>query len=376
MNTDILKSLQTYANVYASIGTVPRSRKEIRSSLKEFKDKPSDSTIRNHLNDNFDGKLPLISIKDDKVVLDAVKLRNFIEELCKMIGTDATILFTGPAPAQKGRKDTETPIASIGDVKPSPAMVKLKKSLAEAGRREKDLSERLEQKNREMADLKKRIQEDVTRAIITEADKKIVVVSSIVSEPDEILRRDFFLDKPSKIMDIPKRVGKSGGERNSFYQSLALSQLALTTEMYCRRMSELLCKSKFFENRSKDVERLRRRDASEDDIHDNRKKSIQLIMEDRDMSNQMKLALYAGWHEYHGTEMEDLLNYAGDHVLDANYVISLLEHPKEYNNYENVRGFLRQAIKAREARMKRETARCFNKQKWDYRWGPRKNRCL
>ena len=55
--------------------------------------------------------------------------------------------------------------------------------------------------------------------------------------------------------------------------------------------------------------------------------------------------------------MEDLLNFAGDHVLDANYVISLLEHPKEYNNYENIRGFLRQAIKASEARMKRETAR-------------------
>ena len=67
--------------------------------------------------------------------------------------------------------------------------------------------------------------------------------------------------------------------------------------------------------------------------------------------------MYAGWHEYHGTEMEDLLNYAGDHVVDANYVISLLEHPKEYNNYENVRGFLRQAVKASEARMKRETAR-------------------
>lgn len=70
-----------------------------------------------------------------------------------------------------------------------------------------------------------------------------------------------------------------------------------------------------------------------------------------------KLALYAGWHEYHGTEMEDLLNYAGDHCLDANYVIRLLEKPDVANNYQNVRGFLRQACKASEARMKREAAK-------------------
>lgn len=41
MNTDVLKSLQTYAKVYASIGTIPKSRKEVRDCLKEFKDKPS-----------------------------------------------------------------------------------------------------------------------------------------------------------------------------------------------------------------------------------------------------------------------------------------------------------------------------------------------
>ena len=70
-----------------------------------------------------------------------------------------------------------------------------------------------------------------------------------------------------------------------------------------------------------------------------------------------KLALYAGWHEYHGTEREDLLNYAGDHCLDANYVIRLLEKPDVANNYQNVRGFLRQACKASEARMKREAAK-------------------
>ena len=80
-------------------------------------------------------------------------------------------------------------------------------------------------------------------------------------------------------------------------------------------------------------------------------------MADKTLCNQAKLALYAGWHEYHGTELEDLLNYAGDHGLNAEYVIRLLEMPNVANNYENVRGFLRQICKASEARMKREAAK-------------------
>lgn len=298
MNTDILKSLQTYAKIYASIGTVPRSRDEIRSSLKEFKDKQSDNTIRNHLNDTFDGKLPLVTIKDDKAVLNAVELRNFIEGMCKTLGTDAMILFSGPAPAPKGRKETDAPIPTIDEVKPSPAMVNLKKSLAdqknEFGKREKDLLEQLDRKDGEITELIKRIKEDVTKAILTESDKKIVVVSSITSDPDEVFRRDFFLDKPNQVVAVQKIVGKSGGERTSFYESLPSSKLVLTTEKYCRRIVELLCKSKFFENRCKDEERLRSRNASEEDIRENRKKSIQMIIEDDDMSNQMKLAYQIG----------------------------------------------------------------------------------
>lgn len=85
-----------------------------------------------------------------------------------------------------------------------------------------------------------------------------------------------------------------------------------------------------------------RTQITEAEIKENREKSIKELL-DAQISNQAKLALYAGMHEYHGTEMEDLLNFAGDHGLEAKYVIQLLERPGEYNNYENVRGFLRQA---------------------------------
>ena len=276
MNIDILKSLQTYAKVYASVGAKPKEREAIRSDLKADKDNLSDSTIRNHLNDVFGGKLPLLKIQDATASIDAVELRNFIEGLCKTLGTDATILFSGPAPAPKGRKEPDIPTINIDGVKPSPAMQNMKKSLTdqrnESSKREKELQEQLTQKDEKIAELKKRIESDVTKAILTEADKKVVVMSSVVSEPEEVFRRDFFLDKPSQIVDAPKLVSKAGGERKSFYRSLASSQLVLTTEQYCKRMAELLCKSKFFENRPKDVERMRSKNVSEEDIHDNRKK--------------------------------------------------------------------------------------------------------
>lgn len=107
MDLDIVKSLQTYAKVYTSVGSAPKSRDEVRTALNGYKNKQSDNTIRNHLEYTFSGKLPLMKIKDEKVSIDEVELRNFIEGLCKSLGTDAAILFSGPAPAPKGRKETD-----------------------------------------------------------------------------------------------------------------------------------------------------------------------------------------------------------------------------------------------------------------------------
>lgn len=82
------------------------------------------------------------------------------------------------------------------------------------------------------------------------------------------------------------------------------------------------------------------------------------------LSNQMKLAYYAAMTEYHGKEMSDLLNYAGDLCVDVVEVIKLLENPMEHYNYHNVRGFLRQAAKPSQARIKRETVRELISGEW------------
>lgn len=42
----------------------------------------------------------MLIVKDDKVSIDYGEVRGLVEGLCKMFGTDAAVLFTGPAPYQ------------------------------------------------------------------------------------------------------------------------------------------------------------------------------------------------------------------------------------------------------------------------------------
>jgi hypothetical protein len=62
--------------------------------------------------------------------------------------------------------------------------------------------------------------------------------------------------KASDKLDIPMLVSKYGGERDSFYKPIRTLQQELTTENYRKRVTTILFKSKFFENRANDVERL------------------------------------------------------------------------------------------------------------------------
>lgn len=358
--TEIIKYLQTYAKIYESVGAGQKYKEDIKAEWSESKLKPSDSTIKTHLDKAFKGVLPLLKIQDNQASIDKLELRNFVEEFCTALGVDASILFTEPMPIVKGRRGKDIPIPVIEGVE-SPIVKKLKKGMLEQktnfAKKEQSYLGHLSLKDEEIKRLKQQVKDGVVKGIITEMDKNVVVLSSIESRPKELFQQDFFLDRYEGVVKHPESLSKDGGERKSFYHSITDSKLALTTEVYCKKVAQILFGSRFFENRNKDMENLLDHHKVEEAVYENRKQSIRMILQDQNMSNQMKLTLYAGWHEYHGTEMEDLLNFAGDHCIDANYVISLLEHPQSLNNYQNIRGFLRQACKASEVRMKREAAR-------------------
>ncbi len=328
MNLSIMKSLSAYEKIYACIGRNVYTRDELTEALNVGGEIKSRTTISKYVNLSFDGKLPMVTVKDGKVRIEEAEIREFVEELCTLLGTEAEELFA------------------------TTQSVTLKKN------KEEEYQALLSQKDQEIQNLRTEIQNDVAKGIVTEMDKKPIVLSSIRSVPAKVFHRDYFLENPKTLLDIPQLVSKYGGERPSFYctSKAEESGAELTTKNYCSRIAKILFKSKFLEHRLEDEERIAREYDLKRTIYENRLESIQKLL-DEDLGNQMKLSLYAGFYEYRGTEMESLLNYAGAHCIEANYVIKLLENPMEFHNYENIRGFLRQACEASEARMKREAAR-------------------
>lgn len=348
-----LTTLEKYGYIYHMVGMNPITRKELREKIKKDSPKMSETTLKKYSDAPFDGAYPMFVVKEDKATLDITAFRSFIEELCKYVGTDAAVLFTGPAPAPGGRKGDNPQIAKVPNKAENPQILIERKKNTELSKQIADLEKQIEE-------LRLVNQKIVADSVLANMSKEVNI--STVRVFGKAVEEDIFLHNVSDVLGEVRDVSKVGGIRQSFYVKDSDKAKELTVQNARSKMAEILFRSKFFEKLFHDSNAYEKKVSGKVDITTtqmdaNRRKSIELLLSDDKLSNRAKLALYAGWHEYHGTEMEDLLNYAGDHCLDANYVIRLLEKPDVANNYQNVRGFLRQACKASEARMKREAAK-------------------
>ena len=348
-----LTTLEKYGYIYHMVGMNPITRKELREKIKKDSPKMSETTLKKYSDAPFDGAYPMFVVKDDKATLDITVFRSFIEELCKYVGTDAAVLFTGPAPAPGGRKGDNPQIAKVPNKAENPQILIERKKNTELSKQIADLEKQIEE-------LRLVNQKIVADSVLANMSKEVNI--STVRVFGKAVEEDIFLHNVSDVLGEVRDVSKVGGIRQSFYVKDSDKAKELTVQNARSKVAEILFRSKFFEKLFHDSCAYEKKVSGKVDITTtqmdaNRRKSIELLLSDDKLSNRAKLALYAGWHEYHGTEMEDLLNYAGDHCLDANYVIRLLEKPDVANNYQNVRGFLRQACKASEARMKREAAK-------------------
>ena len=348
-----LTTLEKYGYIYHMVGMNPITRKELREKIKKDSPKMSETTLKKYSDAPFDGAYPMFVVKEDKATLDITAFRSFIEELCKYVGTDAAVLFTGPAPAPGGRKGDNPQIAKVPNKAENPQILNERKKNTE-------LSKQIAELEKQIEELRLENQKIVANSVLANMSKEINI--STVRVFGKAVEEDIFLHNVSDVLGEVRDVSKVGGIRQSFYVKDSDKAKELTVQNARSKVAEILFRSKFFEKLFHDSSVYEKKVSGKVDITTtqmdaNRRKSIELLLSDDKLSNRAKLALYAGWHEYHGTEMEDLLNYAGDHCLDANYVIRLLEKPDVANNYQNVRGFLRQACKASEARMKREAAK-------------------
>ena len=363
MNENIFNSLNTYQVLYFYLASGGKSREEILKHLKEHG--KSSTTAKDHAGKAEDGKIPYISCENGKVQLDMQGISEFLTELASSFQYDITL---APKQHRKKRKpeDEYEPLL----VAHSPGYQNLVAQVSSANAVEKKLKDRIKKKDAEIKKLKSMLAAKIDDVVLGEMKSKVLVIGSAKVKPEEKFQRDFFLDDPGRLLDVEELVSRYGGEIDNPYEPVLSSEKKLTTENYLQRIGRILFKGKLLQSRLEEQEKLpvvcepdfkedgwvKRDSINRVEMEKNRLQSINEILTMDGVSNQMKLSLYAAWFDGVDPEMVELLHYAGELDINANYVIRLLEKPKEYRNYRTIRGLLKQAKMASEAHIKREAA--------------------
>ena len=240
-------------------------------------------------------------------------------------------------------------------------------------------------------DLKEELQEERLKCLRAETEQKVLVAGSIEIGPRTDIGEGTFLVDPDLYLDVDACVAKYGGELESFYTDIPTDEMddsskepgkELNERNHARGIMKVIGTSRFFKKRIEDnkevkdfekrygsISPLRKDDRNirqkeRDRILHNRFVSLNKIIENGQLTNQEKLMMYAMNSEYHNTHIERLLNYAGEHCINAEYLIYLLEDPDVATTYENTVGFLNQFAQASEFRIKRDFARELIEGKW------------
>lgn len=347
MDSKIFGNLSTYFEMYVCLSKCPLSRESLVRKMKEAGKKSS--SVSDHVNKAISGDIAFISGTEEKLVLDQDALAQFLSEACNELNLEAQI-------QSKKKQKPEDQIASVTRAH-SPAYKDMQVQLNTANNELK----KMEQQVAEMTDVIMQLEKDkrkkVSAAITREMGKKVLVPATVKSIPPSILATDFFLESPGQELDESVLVSKTGGVLDSIYQFAKDEPPEITEETYWNRIVARFKSGKLFEKRLADQEQLEKEiDVEKESLDANRIKSLNMLLADEHMDNQTKLSTYAFWYFHDDPEMEDLLVFAGEHGINANYVIRLLEKPEEFRNYRTMRGFLKQVQMASEAHIKREAA--------------------
>ena len=328
----LLGTLDTYMDFYSYVSKGKRSSQDVTKYLQSKK--KGASTISDHLKTARDGKLMYISFEDDTFSLDCGGLAQELMSVISQLNLDVYIA------EKKGKPEDSIPSVTSAN---SPQFEEMNKKLNAANNKNKKLQTDLKKKDEEIAGLQKKIQQVLCESIFTEMNKKILVPGTLVSNPVEVLARDIFNECADK--DVKR-------ESASLYETKVEVKKELTEknviQHVCNQFKDSGVYKKFFGKKEVNPQSENVKQKSD------REKAIALLLANEEMDNQTKLSTYALWYFHDDPEMEELLTYAGDYGINANYVIRILEHPGE-RNYRTIRAFLKQAMSASEAHIKRRT---------------------
>ncbi|MCR5420860.1 MAG: hypothetical protein K6E98_07635, partial [Lachnospiraceae bacterium] len=271
------------------------------------------------------------------------------------------------------------------------------KEIEDLGKENKELKDRLKEYSDKTAQYEDMIEELKTElaskkdiSLRKELERKVLVASSISVGPKVNETDECFLIDPDTLLDVDKCVARYGGELDSFYDEIPTDENnngfepghELTEKNHALYTMKTVGTGRFFKKRIKDNKEVKETEArfgqlfpghslkknerqrERDKILRNRFISLNNIIKADRLTNQEKLMMYAMNSEYHNTHVERLLNYAGNHCINANFLIDILEDPDVCTTYENTVAFLSQFADASEYRMKLNLARELIEGKW------------
>lgn len=386
MRQDLLDHLKNYEHIYECVAVKKKTIQEIKEYCITEKGM-NESTLRRHFKTIADDKNNGMLIVDSGgFSINKPLVRDVFTEIFQMLNVE----FDDVSGEIMERKDAE--------------IEELKKSVERLNEEKRDLTndvgkeqKRNKEKDAEIIRLNNKIASLVQDQISKQLNRGVVYAGGLTIDPGPTAKEALFLDESIIDLEIEKSVSKYGGKRDSFYsvsedvkESLdedgnKLPGNELSKENYFLRTARSIMSKPFFETWAKDVSEEKvfnkkhgivptvsdarkkaraKADAGKTDIERHseelirkRKISIQTLLNDDRFTDQMKLQLYARFCDYHGTEMEQLINFAADYGINARWFIQVLESPDDCDNYENIRDYLRIFAKPSEFKKKMDFAR-------------------
>ena len=265
-----------------------------------------------------------------------------------------------------------------------------KRQVADLTSELQEYSQKVSQQEDYISKLKTDLSKKTGGTLKSELERKVLVASSISVGPKVHVSDECFLVDPDDLLDVDKCVARYGGELDSFYNEIPTDEAdtgfepghELTERNHALRTMKTVGTKRFFQKRIKDNATVKateskvgqlfpghgdgksERQKERDKILHNRFVSLNNIIKSDRLTNQEKLMMYAMNSEYHNTQVERLLTYAGAHCINADFLIYILEDPDTCTTYENTVAFLSQFADASEYRMKLNLARELIEGKW------------
>ena len=365
MDYSVLKKVMEYEDVYEAISQGVESVEELKAILR--KNGVSGGALQRRY-DYLSSVAPYLSIEGDSISCDVVSLNRDLRKLVENL----------------------IPAAYRDETKHVAEKLQLKEQVSKLESQNEKLVNEMSEKEKLNSELRAELSERNAEMVKTELERKVLVASSISVGPQESIMDDCFLVDPNRLLDVDACVARYGGELDSFYKEIPTDKKntgfepghELTERNHALRTMKTVGTKRFFLKRIKDNAEAKEtekrvgqlfpghgdgkseRQKERDKILHNRFMSLNNILKCDRLTNQEKLMMYAMNTEYHNTHIERLLNYAGSHCINANYVIELLEDPDICTTYENTIDFLNQFANPSEFRMKLNLARELIEGKW------------